>query len=101
VEHPDGHTSLQVAFYIDSTGNGARDLNQGIRTHWSVETMHWVKDVVLKEDQSKIHQDNAPQALSIIRDWVIACCKINGYKSITTAIREVANDILLIADLLE
>lgn len=101
VEHPDGRVSHQEAFYIDSTGKSAKDLNQGIRFHWSVEVMHWVKDVVLKEDDSKIHKGNAPEALSIIRNWVMAALKINGHKSIISGIRKVANDLVLMSSLLE
>lgn len=101
VEHSDGHESFQEAFYIESTGKTAASLNQGIRMHWSVETMHWVKDVVLKEDASKIHKGNAPENFSIIRNWVMAIFTLNGYKSITTAIRKVANDIQMMTKLLE
>lgn len=101
VEHADGHQSFQEAFYIDSTAKTAADLNRGIRMHWSVETMHWVKDVVLKEDASKIHKGNAPENLSIIRNWVMAIFTINGYKSITVAIRKVANDLKIMTKLLE
>ena len=101
VEHADGRESFQEAFYIESTGKTAADLNQGIRMHWSVEAMHWVKDVVLKEDASKIHKGNAPENLSIVRNWVMAIFTLNGYKSMTTAIRKVANDIQMMTKILE
>jgi predicted transposase YbfD/YdcC len=101
VEHSDGHESFQEAFYIDSSAKTANELNQGIRQHWSVESMHWIKDTVLKEDDSKIHTGKAPQNLSIIRDWTIAVFRINNYKSIVQAIRLVANDIRKIIELLE
>ena len=37
VLHSDGRQSYQEAFYIDSTGKSAADLNRGIRAHWAVE----------------------------------------------------------------
>jgi len=101
VVHKDKHISFEEAFYIESTGKTAIELNQGIRQHWSVEAMHWVKDVVLKEDASTTHMGNAPENLSIIRNWIMAIFKINGLESITRAIRKVANDLDLMIKLLE
>ena len=99
--HKDGKESFEQAFYIESTGKTAAQLNQGIRQHWSVEAMHWVKDVVLKEDASTTHKGNAPENLSIIRNWTMAIFKMNGLKSITRAIRKVANDLDLMVKLIE
>jgi len=101
VVHKDGQKSFEQAFYIESTGKTALELNQGIRQHWSVEVMHWVKDVVLKEDASRIHRGNAPENLSIIRNWTMAIFKMKGLKSITRAIRKVANDLDLMIKLIE
>jgi len=101
VVHKDGKQSVQEAFYIESTGKTAIELNQGIRGHWSVEAMHWVKDVVLKEDASTIHMGNAPEILSIIKNWTMAIFKMNGLKSIIRAIRQVANDLKLCIKLIE
>ena len=48
------------------------ELNRG---HWSVESMHWVKDTLLKEDASTIRKGNAPQAIAAIRNMKIALIK--------------------------
>lgn len=101
VIHKQGHISFEEAFYIESTGKTAIELNQGIRQHWSVEAMHWVKDVVFKEDASTIHMGNAPENLSIIRNWTMAIFQMKGFDSITRAIRKVANDLSLMIKLLE
>ena len=63
--------------------------------------MHWVKDVVFKEDASKIRTGNAPEIFSIIKNWVMAIFTINGHKSMTTAVRRVANDLTLMTQLIE
>lgn len=102
VEYKDGHQSIQEAFYIDSTGKIAADLNQGIRGHWSIEnTLHWTKDVVFKEDASTIHSGQAPENMSLIKNWVMAIFRINGYKSMINGVRLVANDLKMMATLLE
>ena len=66
--------------------------------------MHWVRDVVLEEDKSKISTGNAPQNWAIIRSIVINIFKNNGYQSLTEGIRMVSNNIsylwLCLADIL-
>ena len=74
----------QIAYYISSLSLHARKFAQGIRGHWGIENrLHWVKDVVLEEDSSRIRLGNAPANLSIIRSLVIAILRYNGYASIT------------------
>ena len=102
VEHKNGHKSFQEVFYIESTGKTAADLNQGIRGHWSIEnTLHWTKDVVFKEDASKIYKGQAPENLSIIKNWVMAIFRLNGFKSMQNTIYQVANDLQMMIKLLE
>jgi predicted transposase YbfD/YdcC len=55
--------------------------------------LHWVKDVVLKEDASTIKTGNAPQNISTIKNIVINILRTNIDESITKAIRLVANKI--------
>ena len=84
----------ETAYYIASIDNNAIEINRGIRAHWHIENkLHWTKDVVLKEDANKTKAENAPENLSIIRNWVMTVFRKNKYKSMTKAIRSVANDI--------
>jgi predicted transposase YbfD/YdcC len=84
----------QVAYYISSLSLNAGQFAQGIRGHWGIENrLHWVKDVVLEEDSSRIRLGNAPANLSIIRSLTIALLRNNGYSSITTALRMIAHNL--------
>jgi predicted transposase YbfD/YdcC len=84
----------QVAYYISSLSLDATQFAQGIRGHWGIENrLHWVKDVVLEEDSSRIRLGNAPANLSIIRSLAIAILRNNGYSSITTALRMIAHNL--------
>ncbi|MBP5976888.1 ISAs1 family transposase [Brasilonema sp. CT11] len=63
-----GEKYHEIVCYISSLICTAKDFALGIRGHWSIENcLHWVKDVVLKEDSSTIRLGNAPANLSIIR----------------------------------
>ena len=84
----------QIAYYISSLNFNAAQFAQGIRGHWGIENrLHWVKDVVLQEDSSRMRQGLAPANLSIIRSLAIAILRYNGYASITTAMRMIGHNL--------
>ena len=93
----------QVAYYISSLSLNATQFAQGIRGHWGIENrLHWVKDVVLEEDTSRMRLGNAPGNLSIIRCLAIsfagalraiAILRYNGYSYITTAVRMIGHNL--------
>jgi hypothetical protein len=86
--------AVAIAYYISSLRLHAAQFAQGIRAHWGIENrLHWVKDVVLEEDSSRIRLGNAPANLSIIRSLAIAILRYNGYSSITTAVRMIGHNL--------
>ena len=43
-------------------------MGRSVRSHWAIEnSLHWVLDVALKEDDCRIRKDNAPQNFAVIR----------------------------------
>jgi predicted transposase YbfD/YdcC len=39
-----------------------------VRKHWSIENkLHWVLDVALNEDRSRVRKDQAPESLAVLR----------------------------------
>ena len=39
-----------------------------MRKHWSIENeLHWVLDVALNEDHSRVRKDQAPENLAVLR----------------------------------
>lgn len=84
----------QVVYYISSLSLTAFEFAKGIRAHWTIENrLHWVKDVVLQEDRSRIRSGYAPANLSIIRTIAINLIRQNGYASLTSAMRLLAHDL--------
>jgi predicted transposase YbfD/YdcC len=72
-----GKLSTEVSYYISSLKPNARELGKAIRGHWSIENgLHWVVDVVFKEDARRISDRQAAQniaflnrlALSLLRE---------------------------------
>jgi len=63
----------QTRYYITSTHTDARTLNQMVRSHWSIENnLHWMLDVVFKEDQSRRRIGNSAANFNIIARVALA-----------------------------
>jgi predicted transposase YbfD/YdcC len=71
------------SFYISSLlSNDAKLFASGIRGHWSIENnLHWVKDVILKEDTTKHKKGSAAKNMSILRNIAINVFRENDYSS--------------------
>ena len=63
-----GTVSIEHRFYITSDKKSStRELLDATRSHWGVESMHWLLDISFKEDASRVRKDNAAQNLSMLR----------------------------------
>ncbi|MEH2279994.1 MAG: ISAs1 family transposase [Nostoc sp.] len=97
-----GKAYRQVVCYISSIVGTAKEFAHGIRGHWGIENrLHWVKDVVLNEDNSTIRMGKAPANLSIMRAIALNILRQNGYASITIAQRFLSHDIDKLLTLVE
>lgn len=72
VRHVDGEESVERRYYLSSlpasSPEDAQRLNESIREHWGIENqLHWVLDVVLNEDGSRIRKGSAPLNLALMR----------------------------------
>ena len=63
-----------------------------VPNHWGVEVYHYIKDVVLREDYSKIRKGNSPSNMSIIRNVVINIFHAHKIKNITQTMRLLRNN---------
>lgn len=62
-------TSKETRFFISSLASAsAQRMGEIVRAHWSIENrLHWMLDVVLNEDQSRVRKGNAPEVTAILR----------------------------------
>lgn len=81
--------AISHSYYLSSISTKAKEFAKGIRHHWGIENrLHYVKDVTLKEDESRIRSGNAPAILSLIRNLVINIARIKGENRIKKHIRQ-------------
>lgn len=85
----------ETAYFISSLSpkTGAKIFNEGIRDHWSIESFHYIKDVVFEEDRSKVKTKNAPCNYSIIRNLVISIFRKNNLDKIQETVEKCANNV--------
>jgi predicted transposase YbfD/YdcC len=58
---------METRFYITSLVMMAAQLGPVIRSHWAVESMHWVMDMVFRDDECRIRTDHAPANFTTIK----------------------------------
>ncbi len=63
----DKKTKPEILYYISSHKAQAKNLLEIVRSHWKVESMHWILDVSFSEDKIAISVDNAAENLACIR----------------------------------
>jgi predicted transposase YbfD/YdcC len=63
-----GERTVTSHYYIASHDGTAADFGRWVRGHWDIENgLHWVLDVVFREDRSRIRAENAGANLAMIR----------------------------------
>ena len=51
----------ETRYYLSSLPGEAQQIGEAVRRHWGVENgLHWVMDMVFRDDESRIRSDNAP-----------------------------------------
>ncbi len=64
----DGKTIFETRYYISSLSNNAELFGQSVRGHWGIEnSLHWILDVALNEDNCRIRKNNAPENFAVLR----------------------------------
>jgi predicted transposase YbfD/YdcC len=69
-------TTIERRYYISSKKLTAKQFSKAVREHWGIEnSLHWVLDVVFREDDINISNTNANENLNIIRKMVMTSLK--------------------------
>jgi predicted transposase YbfD/YdcC len=60
-------TERETRFYLTSLTMAAAQVGPVIRSHWAVETMHWVMDMVFRDDECRVRTDHAPANFTTLK----------------------------------
>jgi len=68
----DGQTTRERRYYLSSLPPHAPELARAIRGHWGIEnSLHWVLDVALREDECRVRSGHAATNLATLRHMAL------------------------------
>ncbi len=74
-------TTSETAYYLLSTKLSAKRFNEVARHHWGIEnSLHWVLDVTMNEDQARNRKDHGPENLAMLRRMAINLARLEPSK---------------------
>jgi predicted transposase YbfD/YdcC len=97
-----GSVRCETRYFITSLTD-AGDFANAVRGHWSIENqLHWVLDVVFREDASRARKDNSPLNLNVLRKVSLSVLKriSLGHLSLHKKMLKAARDPLFLARML-
>mgnify|MGYP001005794252 CR=1 FL=1 len=77
-----GKVGVERRYFIASTGvKTVAQLAHAGRAHWGVESMHWVLDVVFREDDCRVRKGHAARHLSAVRKFALSALRTDPLDS--------------------
>ena len=101
----DVRTSIETRYYVtDLTADDAdpEHLLRLVRDHWSIESLHWVRDNTFDEDRSQVRTGTLPRILATLRNLAIGIIRYAAplRVNIAAATRQLARQPDITLDLL-
>ena len=102
VVHEKGATRRERRFYVASRAMPAADFAAAVRGHWMIEnSLHWVLDVVFKEDLARTRTGHGPANMAVIRHFALNLVRaVDDKKSIKLRRKRAGWDTKYLADIL-
>ncbi len=86
-----GKAETETRFYITSLTLLANAVGPMIRSHWMVENgLHWVLDMIFRDDECRVRTDNAPFNLAIVKHIALNVLRTGKAKDSLRMRRKVA-----------
>ena len=70
-----------------------------VREHWGIESLHWLRDTVYREDNSTARTGSGPRVMAALRT-LIAAFRFTGWTNLKQARRHFAHAASRCADLI-
>ena len=81
-----GKATCDTRYFISSAILTAEQAAEAIRSHWGIESLHWVLDVAFKEDQSRLRRGHGATNMALVRRLAFNIVRTGkGQQSIKTA----------------
>lgn len=86
-----GTTATMRRLYISSALLSPQRLEQAVRGHWGIENcLHWVLDVVFREDQSRLRKGHGARNMAVVRHFAVNAVRAGKGRLSIKAARKLA-----------
>ena len=75
-----GKDTTETRWYISSLGLNAELALNSVRSHWQVESMHWMLDMTFREDECRIRKGQGALAFNVMRKIAMTLFKQDDTK---------------------
>ena len=63
--------TVDIRYYISSLPGNAQQVLAASRSHWGVESLHWILDVAMNEDACRVRHGNADANFAVLRHLAV------------------------------
>jgi predicted transposase YbfD/YdcC len=86
-----GQVTTMRRFFLSSADLTPQLLEQAVRGHWGIENaLHWVLDVVFREDQSRLRKGHGALNMAVVRHFAINAVRLGKGKRSIKSTRKLA-----------
>lgn len=85
IEKTTGKVTQEERWYISSLALNAELALNAVRSHWQVESMHWMLDMTFREDESRIRKGRGALVFNVMRKIALNLFKQDKTKSASIA----------------
>lgn len=78
---------LGVTSLADPHHDTATVIADAVRGHWAIESLHWIRDTIYREDDSTAHTRSGPRVMAALRNLAIGALRLSGRPDIAEATR--------------
>lgn len=89
-EYADRSSSSETRYFISSAPLDIDRLATSVRGHWGVESMHWLLDVVFKDDLSRYRAGHGAKNMATVRRFALGLVRANKAKGSVKTKRKAA-----------
>jgi predicted transposase YbfD/YdcC len=86
-----GRTLSHVAIFGVTSLNATRGtpsvIAEAVRGQWKIEVLHWIRDTIYREDDSKVRTRSGPRTMAALRNLAIGALRLHGRTDIAEATR--------------
>jgi predicted transposase YbfD/YdcC len=60
---------------------------EAVRGQWKIEALHWIRDTIYREDDSRVRTKSGPRVMAALRNLAIGALRLHGRNDIAEATR--------------